>query len=62
MHLGTFGVDCRPRCADCTGASGPAHGWGTRSIQVIAQRYGGTMAIKTQDQTYSLNLLFPAAG
>lgn len=53
-------LDIRDGLPRTTKADKLAHGWGTRSIQVIAQRYGGTMAIKTQDQTYSLNLLFPA--
>lgn len=36
------------------------HGFGTRSIQSIANRYGGSMMIQTENQIFSLEILIPA--
>lgn len=35
------------------------HGFGTRSIRVIAQRYGGSVMIHTENQIFSLEILIP---
>ncbi|TCD53875.1 ATP-binding protein [Alloscardovia theropitheci] len=35
------------------------HGFGTRSIRMITQRYGGVMAISTDDNIFTLSLLIP---
>ena len=35
------------------------HGFGTRSIRQIAERYDGTMQVKVEDGLFSVNLLIP---
>lgn len=35
------------------------HGFGMRSIRMIAQRYGGVMAISTQNHVFTLSILIP---
>ena len=35
------------------------HGFGTRSIRMIAQKYGGEMDISVENQVFNLRLLFP---
>lgn len=36
-----------------------SHGFGTKSIQYIAQKYFGEMSIHTKEQLFSLNILIP---
>ena len=38
------------------------HGYGTRSIDRVVRRYGGTLSIRTDDQLYRLNIIFPDKG
>lgn len=35
------------------------HGYGLKSIELSAKKYGGTMSVNTDGGTFSLNLLFP---
>ena len=35
------------------------HGFGTRSIQSIAEKYGGTVTVKAEDQLFTLTILIP---
>lgn len=35
------------------------HGYGIKSIQMIAKKYGGTMQITTEDQLFSLDIMIP---
>ena len=37
------------------------HGFGLRSIRSIAEKYGGTVSVKTEDQIFTLTILLPAA-
>jgi hypothetical protein len=37
------------------------HGFGLRSIRTIAEKYDGTMTIKTEDQMFILTVLFPVS-
>ncbi len=36
------------------------HGFGIRSIQSIAEKYGGTVSVKAEDQVFTLTILLPA--
>ena len=36
-----------------------SHGFGTLSMRVLAERYGGSLAIKADDGNYRLNILIP---
>ena len=36
------------------------HGFGLRSIRTIAEKYGGTVSVKTEDQIFTLTILLPA--
>ena len=38
------------------------HGYGLRSIQLIAEKYHGKMTIEPQNHLFVVNLLFPVAG
>lgn len=38
------------------------HGYGLKSIQAIAAKYGGTMGIASKDGWFELRILFPAQG
>lgn len=38
-----------------------SHGFGTQSIKLATEKYGGYCSIKTEFSTYSLNILIPAA-
>ena len=35
------------------------HGFGTRSIQSIAEKYGGTVTVKAEEQLFTLTILIP---
>ena len=36
-----------------------SHGFGMRSIRLLAEEYGGDLKIRTQDGIYTISLLFP---
>ncbi|MCR4870236.1 MAG: ATP-binding protein [Atopobiaceae bacterium] len=36
-----------------------AHGYGVRSMQQIVERYGGTMTLSAEGQTFAVNILIP---
>ena len=38
-----------------------SHGFGTQSIKLATEKYGGYCSIKTEFSTYSLNILIPTA-
>ena len=38
------------------------HGFGIRSIQLLAEKYGGTLSIRIDRNIFNLNLLFPITG
>ncbi len=44
-----------------TKADAENHGFGLRSIRTIAEKYDGTMTIKTEDQMFILTVLFPVS-
>lgn len=35
------------------------HGFGTKSMRIIVGRYGGTMTMGADDETFYLNILIP---
>ena len=35
------------------------HGFGTKSIRAIAEKYGGTVTVKTEEQVFTLTILLP---
>ena len=35
------------------------HGYGTRSIRSVAEKYGGTVNIAADGELFSLNIFFP---
>ena len=35
------------------------HGFGIKSMQMIVNKYGGTMTFNTENQTFNVNILFP---
>ena len=35
------------------------HGFGTKSMQLIAQRYGGTLTTRTQGEVFCLDVMLP---
>ena len=35
------------------------HGYGIKSMHIITQRYGGSLTMGTEDQTFYLNVLIP---
>jgi hypothetical protein len=37
------------------------HGFGSKSMSLLVQKYGGVMSIKNEDNIYSLNIVFPQA-
>lgn len=49
-------VDGLPRTSKSDTRS---HGFGTLSMRVLAERYGGSLAIKAEDGNYRLNILIP---
>jgi len=38
------------------------HGFGTRSIRMLAEKYGGDFKISIQDNVFSLSIILPIAG
>lgn len=38
------------------------HGFGLKSIRYIASKYGGTVSVKTENNVFNLNVLFPIKG
>lgn len=37
------------------------HGFGTRSMQAIAKKYGGTFSVKTGEDTFAVDVMIPLA-
>ena len=35
------------------------HGYGTRSMRCLTEKYGGTMTLRTEGELFVLNILFP---
>ena len=35
------------------------HGFGMRSMHMIAEKYGGTLTVAQQDHVFNLNILIP---
>ena len=35
------------------------HGFGMKSIRLIAEKYDGSLSVKTQDNVFNLNILLP---
>ena len=35
------------------------HGYGTKSIERVTKKYGGSLAFRYEDNTFSLNAAFP---
>lgn len=52
----SFGPDGLPRT---TKADSQSHGFGTRSIRLIAERYGGSVAMRAKDGVFHLNVVIP---
>ncbi len=52
----SFRPDGLPRT---TKADSQSHGFGTRSIRLIAERYGGSVAMRAKDGVFHLNVVIP---